>query len=57
MFAGASLILGAPIGPSITAIHLPILDLFIRREEKTVRKKIWGRMVAVQEKGAQMDRD
>ena len=34
IFFGAGLLLGSPTTLLITALHLPFLDLFIRREEK-----------------------
>ncbi len=39
IFFGASLLLGSPTTLFITAIHLPLMDLFIRREEKQLEKK------------------
>jgi protein-S-isoprenylcysteine O-methyltransferase Ste14 len=38
IFFGAALLLGSPTGLFITAIHLPFVDLFIRREEKQLEK-------------------
>jgi protein-S-isoprenylcysteine O-methyltransferase Ste14 len=38
IFFGAALLLGSPTALFITAIHLPFLDLFIRREEKQLEK-------------------
>ncbi len=35
---GAALLLGSPTGIFITAIHIPFMDLFIRREEKQLEK-------------------
>jgi protein-S-isoprenylcysteine O-methyltransferase Ste14 len=34
IFFGAALLLGSPTALVITAIHLPLMDLFIRREER-----------------------
>jgi len=34
IFFGAGLVLGSPMALVITALHLPLVDLFIRREEK-----------------------
>jgi protein-S-isoprenylcysteine O-methyltransferase Ste14 len=39
IFFGASLLLRSPTGLFITAIHLPLMDLFIQREEKQLEKK------------------
>ena len=39
IFFGAALWLGSPSGLIITAIHLPFMDLFIRREEKQLEQK------------------
>jgi protein-S-isoprenylcysteine O-methyltransferase Ste14 len=39
IFFGASLLLRSPTALFITAIHLPLLDLFIRREEKQLEEK------------------
>jgi len=38
IFFGAALLLGSPTGLFIAAIHLPFVDLFIRREEKQLEK-------------------
>jgi protein-S-isoprenylcysteine O-methyltransferase Ste14 len=34
IFFGAALLLGSPSALVITALHIPLVDLFIRREEK-----------------------
>lgn len=34
IFCGAALVLGSPGALGITALHLPLMDLFIRREER-----------------------
>lgn len=39
IFMGASLVLGSPGGLIITVAHLPLVDLFIRREEKQLEQK------------------
>jgi protein-S-isoprenylcysteine O-methyltransferase Ste14 len=39
IFFGACLLLGSPSGLVITALHLPLIDLFIRREEKQLQAK------------------
>jgi protein-S-isoprenylcysteine O-methyltransferase Ste14 len=46
IFFGAALLLGSPTGLSptglfIAAIHLPFVDLFIRREEEQLEKGFW----------------
>ncbi len=38
IFFGAALLLGSPSGIFITALHLPLVDLFIRREEEQLEK-------------------
>ena len=38
IFFGAMLLFGSATGLFITAIHLPFVDLFIRREEKQLEK-------------------
>ena len=38
IFFGAALLLGSPTTLFITAIHLPLMDLFIRREERQLEK-------------------
>ena len=38
IFFGAGLLLGSPSALFITAIQLPLVDLFIRREEKQLEK-------------------
>jgi protein-S-isoprenylcysteine O-methyltransferase Ste14 len=38
IFAGASLLLGSPIGLLLTIIHLPLMDRFIQREEKQLEQ-------------------
>jgi protein-S-isoprenylcysteine O-methyltransferase Ste14 len=39
IFFGAALILGSPTALFATAIHLPLIDLFIRREEKQLEQR------------------
>jgi protein-S-isoprenylcysteine O-methyltransferase Ste14 len=34
IFFGAALVLGSPAALALTAMHLPLIDLFIRREER-----------------------
>ena len=43
IFFGAALLLGSPSALLITAIHLPFVDLFIRREEKQLEKLLLAR--------------
>jgi len=38
IFFGAGLVLGSPMALVITALHLPLVDLFIRREEKQLER-------------------
>jgi len=38
IFFGAGLVLGSPMALVITAIHLPFVDLFIRREERQLER-------------------
>jgi len=38
IFFGAALWVGSPAGIVITAIHLPLMDLFVRREEKQLEQ-------------------
>jgi len=39
IFFGAALIVGSPGALLITALHLPLVDLFIRREEKQLERE------------------
>jgi protein-S-isoprenylcysteine O-methyltransferase Ste14 len=39
IFFGASLLLGSPSALFLTAIHIPLLDVLIRREEKQLERK------------------
>ena len=39
IFFGAALWLGSPGAVLLTALHLPLMDLFIRREEKQLKEK------------------
>jgi protein-S-isoprenylcysteine O-methyltransferase Ste14 len=46
IFLGAGLLLGSPAALAITAIHLPFIDLFIRREERQLEQRFgdeWAR--------------
>ena len=38
IFFGAALLLGSPTALVFTAMHLPLIDLFIRREEKQLEQ-------------------
>jgi protein-S-isoprenylcysteine O-methyltransferase Ste14 len=38
IFFGAALLLGSPIALAITALHLPFVELFIRREERQLEQ-------------------
>jgi protein-S-isoprenylcysteine O-methyltransferase Ste14 len=45
VFFGAALLLGSPAAIAITVLHLPLLDLFIRREERQLERDFgeeWG---------------
>jgi protein-S-isoprenylcysteine O-methyltransferase Ste14 len=39
IFFGAALLLGSPTALLVTALHLPLMDRFIRREEKQLERK------------------
>jgi protein-S-isoprenylcysteine O-methyltransferase Ste14 len=39
IFFGAALFLGSPAGLMITALHLPLVDRFIRREERQLERE------------------
>jgi protein-S-isoprenylcysteine O-methyltransferase Ste14 len=39
IFFGASVLLGSPMAVAITALHLPFVDLFIRREERQLAQR------------------
>jgi protein-S-isoprenylcysteine O-methyltransferase Ste14 len=39
IFFGAGLVLGSPAALVITALHLPFIDLFIRREERQLEQR------------------
>jgi protein-S-isoprenylcysteine O-methyltransferase Ste14 len=39
IFFGAALLLGSPSALFITAIHLPLVDLFIKREEEQLQRE------------------
>jgi protein-S-isoprenylcysteine O-methyltransferase Ste14 len=39
MFVGASLMLGSPLALALTVLHLPFVDLFIRREERQLEQR------------------
>jgi protein-S-isoprenylcysteine O-methyltransferase Ste14 len=38
IFFGAALLLGSPTAVVATAIHIPLMDLFIRREERQLER-------------------
>jgi protein-S-isoprenylcysteine O-methyltransferase Ste14 len=46
IFLGAALLLGSPAAILITIIHLPFVDLFIRREEKQLEREFSGQWLA-----------
>jgi protein-S-isoprenylcysteine O-methyltransferase Ste14 len=39
MFFGSGLMLGSPVALAITALHLPLVDFLIRREEKQLAQR------------------
>jgi protein-S-isoprenylcysteine O-methyltransferase Ste14 len=39
IFFGAGLLLGSPTALVVTALHLPLMDRFIRREERQLERK------------------
>jgi protein-S-isoprenylcysteine O-methyltransferase Ste14 len=39
IFFGAALVLGSPAALALTAMHLPLIDLFIRREERQLAEQ------------------
>ena len=39
IFFGAALLLGSPTALVVTALHIPLMDRFIRREEKQLERK------------------
>jgi protein-S-isoprenylcysteine O-methyltransferase Ste14 len=39
IFFGAALLLGTPSGVLLVALHLPLMDLFVRREEKQLEQR------------------
>lgn len=39
IFFGAGFLLGSPVALAITAIHLPFVGLFIRREERQLKQR------------------
>src|SRR5262245_35764827 len=41
-FFGAGLFLGSPTAVIVTALHIPLIDLFIRREEKQLEREFGG---------------
>jgi protein-S-isoprenylcysteine O-methyltransferase Ste14 len=46
IFFGTSKLLASPLAIAITALHLPFVDLFIRREERQLEKRFgeeWAR--------------
>jgi protein-S-isoprenylcysteine O-methyltransferase Ste14 len=42
IFFGAALLLGSPTALIVTAIHIPLIDLFIRREEAQLARNFGG---------------
>ena len=54
IFFGAALLFGSPTALVFTAVHLPLVDIFIRREERQLERLRRG-MDTVQSAGAPMD--
>jgi protein-S-isoprenylcysteine O-methyltransferase Ste14 len=46
IFFGAAVLLGSPSALVITAAHIPLVDLFIRREEKQLEKDFGQRWIS-----------
>jgi protein-S-isoprenylcysteine O-methyltransferase Ste14 len=46
IFLGASYIIGTPSGLALTLFHLPLVDLFIQREEKQLQEKFRDEWIA-----------
>ena len=42
IFFGAALLFGSPTALVVTAIHIPLMDLFIRREERQLERVFGG---------------
>jgi protein-S-isoprenylcysteine O-methyltransferase Ste14 len=42
IFFGAALLFGSPTALFVTAIHIPLMDLFIRREERQLERVFGG---------------
>ena len=60
IFFGAALSLGSPTALFITAIHIPLVDLFIRREERQLETQFgdaWVRYRIGCEDGSEQDDD
>jgi protein-S-isoprenylcysteine O-methyltransferase Ste14 len=49
IFFGAALFLGSPTALLLTAIHLPLMDLFVRREEKQLERSFGQEWVRYKE--------
>lgn len=45
IFLGAALLLGSPTGLFVVAIHIPLVDLFVRREERQLEQTFGGQWV------------
>ena len=50
IFFGAGLLLGSPSALVLTALHLPLVDLFIRREEKQLEQKFGPAWIAYEKR-------
>jgi protein-S-isoprenylcysteine O-methyltransferase Ste14 len=47
-FLGAAALLGSPIALLTTVLHIPLIDLFIRREERQLAKQFGEEWVRYQ---------
>ena len=50
IFFGAALVLGSPSALVITAAHIPLVDLFVRREEKQLEKRFGAAWLSYRER-------
>jgi protein-S-isoprenylcysteine O-methyltransferase Ste14 len=50
IFFGAALLVGSPGALLITALHLPLVDLFIRREEKQLEREFGAEWLRYQQR-------
>lgn len=50
IFLGASLVMGTPSGVILTFLHLPLVDLMVRREERQLEKSFGKEWLEYKEK-------